>query len=303
MTQYTVELTLGSDVANGGTFTVSYPTGTDAGAFEYGTGHYIMALGAKFSVGSSTGISLSFGTSSITVTYNGATTIPSGSTVFVNLDQRGALFDADDVSLTALLATEGVDIKFGSLVHLNLGAPDVADPNGVCESQAGTASTAMTLDGALVSGGVATFDKPRNIVAAWTSTAVLTVVGTDIYGNVISESSASGTSMAGKKAFKTVTSVTPYANITGATVGSGDVLGLPIYLPSVAYVLKELQDDAAASAGTVVAGLAEGTAATATNADVRGTYDPNSACDGAKVFELVCAIPDPTYTGVSQYAG
>lgn len=107
--------------------------------------------------------------------------------------------------------------------------------------------------------------------------------------------------MAGKKAFKTITSVVPSANITGATVGSGDVLGLPVYLGEAGDILAELEDGAAATAGTVVAG--DDTDPTATTGDVRGTYDPNSAMDGATKIDLVCALPDPKYKGLSQYAG
>jgi hypothetical protein len=161
----------------------------------------------------------------------------------------------------------------------------------------------MLINGALASGGVATFDVPRNVVAAWTNTATITVTGTDEYGNTVVETSASGTSMAGKKAFKTITSVVPSANITGATVGTGDVLGLPVFLPGAGHVLSELQDGDVATAGTVVAGLSVNTESTATTADVRGTYDPNSACNGALRFELLVALPDPTHLGNAQFAG
>src|SRR3546814_19575975 len=62
------------------------------------------------------------------------------------------------------------------------------------------------------------------------------------------------TAASGKKAFKTVTAIAVSATTTAAvTVGTGDVLGLPVYLPSSAAVLKELQDGASATAGTVVA--------------------------------------------------
>jgi hypothetical protein len=36
---------------------------------------------------------------------------------------------------------------------------------------------------------------------------------------------------------------------------------------------------------------------------VRGTYDPDSACNGTKTFTLLVALTDPTYKGVAQYAG
>ena len=189
------------------------------------------------------------------------------------------------------------------LARISLGSPAAAASNNVCTSQAITAAAGGTLNGALVSGGVATFDVPRNVVAAWTTSAVLTVTGTDVYGNVLKESSASGTSFTGKKAFKTVTSIAVSADVTGATVGTGTVLGLPVYLPSAGLVLRELEDGATATAGTIVGGLSPATVSTATTADVRGTYAPNSSPDGVKAFDLVAALTDFSFTGNPQYAG
>jgi len=57
------------------------------------------------------------------------------------------------------------------------------------------------------------------------------------------------------------------------------------------------------TSGTLVTGLAVATKPTATNADVRGTYDPAVACDGTKAFSLLLAIEDPTFLGSAQYAG
>jgi hypothetical protein len=120
--------------------------------------------------------------------------------------------------------------------------------------------------------------------------------------NVLVESSASGTSFTGKKAFKTVTRIAVSADVTAATVGTGDVLGLPAFLGQTGYVLKELQDGAAATAGTLVAGIQTAAGSTATTGDVLGTYDPNAACDGSKSFQLVVVMPD-TYAGIPQFAG
>lgn len=289
----TIQHTLSAAVATSGTFTVAYPTGRDAGHYAGARNHKLSALGADRS--SPSGFTVSFGTSNITVTYLGTTTLPAGTVVWLQLDRLSEYPGRNELI--------GRTARTGHLtpVLVNLGAPDAADADGVCASQSGTASTAMTINGALAASGVATFDVPRNVVAAWTNTAVLTVTGTDEYGNTVVESSASGTSMAGKKAFKTITSVVPSANITGATVGSGDVLGLPLFLENKGHVLREMEDGVAATAGTLVAGVTS--AATATTGDVRGTYDPNSACDGSKAFTLVAAVTDPNDRGVSQYAG
>ncbi len=289
-----VKASAGSAVATSGTITFSYPAGTNAGSFV-AFGHKLWVDKFQRLLESPTDFTVSFGASNITVTYKGSTTIPAGAALDAQFNQLGEDAGTPEVSPKI----EGVQPLL--TVKLGLGAPIAADADGVCASQAGTAATAMTIDGALASGGVATFDVPRNVVAAWTNTATLTVTGTDVYGNVVKETSGSGTSMAGKKAFKTITSVVPSANITGATVGTGDVFGLPVFLPGTAYILKELQDGAAATAGTAVAGVSS--AATATTGDVRGTYDPNAAADGAKVFDLIVALGDPDYKGVAQYAG
>ena len=289
-----VKTSAGSAVATNGTITFSYPAGTNAGSFA-AFGHKLWVDKFQRLLASPADFTVSFGASNITVTYKGSTTIPAGAALDAQFNQLGEDAGTPEVSPKI----EGVQPLL--TVKLGLGAPITADADGVCASQAGTAATAMTIDGALASGGVATFDVPRNVVAAWTNTATLTVTGTDVYGNVVKETSGSGTSMAGKKAFKTITSVVPSANITGATVGTGDVFGLPVFLPGTAYILKELQDGAAATAGTAVAGVSS--AATATTGDVRGTYDPNAAADGAKVFELIVALGDPDYKGVAQFAG
>ncbi|HKJ73522.1 MAG TPA: hypothetical protein VKA19_05345 [Alphaproteobacteria bacterium] len=292
MTFKIVSTTLASDVATSGTFDVSYPTGLGSGDFADTAEHKMAALGTIYKAPDD--FTVSFGSSAATVTYNGTTTIPAGTTVTLQFDQVG--IDSEE---PAPVPVSGV--RAAPVYIVDLGSPDTADANGVAASQAGTAATALTLDGALVVNGVAVFDVPRNVVGGWTTSAKITVTGEDAYGNTIVETTASaGTSHAGKKAFKKVTSVVPDTNITGCTVGTGDVLGIPCRLPDGGLVLKELQDDAAPTAGTLVAGIAA--KSTATTGDVRGTYDPNAACDGAKNFKLV-AIVDPSDKGVSQYAG
>ena len=72
-------------------------------------------------------------------------------------------------------------------------------------------------------------------------------------------------------------------------------------LPGTGYVIRELLNGAPATAGTVVAAV--DTAATATTGDVRGTYDPNAAADGDRVFQLFAFLPDPSDRGEAQFAG
>lgn len=285
-----------SAVATSGTLTFAYPTGTDASTYA-SYGHRIIARGlqAKFTQDAGQ-ISVSFGASNITVTYKGTTSIPADSVVLAEFNVSG---NEDAPIMPA-------SVYDMSLVKIDLGAPDTIDDDGICQSQSASGAHTLTLNGALVVNGVAVLDVPRNVIAdsGGADTAVLTITGTDVYGNVMKESITlnGATAVPGKKAFKTITSVTSSATISnGAFLGTGDVLGLPCFLPSTGMVLKELQDGAAATAGTLVAGVQ--TTPTATTGDVRGTYDPNAACDGSKAFVLIAALADPDYKGVDQYDG
>lgn len=296
MSKYDViEVTLGSAVANAATFTATYPANRTAGSYGRGYDHHVVSWAYGDLSVASGDISVAFGASAATITNNSGQTLAAGTVLQVQLDRVGVDVEVNELASDSMALMQTVMIELGS--------PLTADADGVVASQACTAADGLAtgINGALASGGVATFDVPRNVVAAWTGTAVLTVTGTDEYGVTIVESSASGTSLAGKKAFKTVTGVSTSADITGLTVGSGDVLGLPCFIEATGQVFRELEDGAAATAGTVVAGVT--TAATATTGDVRGTYDPNSACNGTKQFTLAILTDDPSHKGVAQYGG
>lgn len=289
----TVVTVLAAAVLNGGTFTVAYPAGRDSGAYTGGHDHQVVinALGPLYALEGD--VSFSFGTSNITVTNNSGSTIPANARLTVQLDRSGQNVDSDvlaNPSRMAVLKT----------VRVNFGAPDVADADGYCASQSVTANVSALINGALATSSVGYADVARNVVAAWTTTAVCTVTGYDEYGVKVVEQSGSGTSMAGKKAFVRVTDVKFSANVTGATVGTGDVLGLPMFLGGTGSVINELQDGADATAGTIVAGV--NALATATTGDVRGTYDPNAACDGSKSFQLDVVSGDPKHRGSPQYS-
>lgn len=293
------EVTLANAVASGGTITVPYPSGTGLGSFA-GFGHIMVATGLQgVFTQDAGGISVAFSTS-ITVTYNGSTPIPANSLVRFQFNIAG-----DDNLEIPDLSTVSPKVSFVHPIIIDLGVPAAIVTNGIAESQSDTGAHSLTLDGSLAEDGVVTLDVPRNVIvdSGGADTAVLTVIGTDEYGNDMRENiTLAGTSaVAGKKAFKTITAINASATIAnGAFVGTGDVLGLPVYVPSGA-ILEEYEDGAAASAGTFVAGVQ--TTATATTGDVRGTYDPNSAANGSKAFKLAVMLTDPTYKGVDQYDG
>lgn len=234
-------VTPASAVAVNGTFTAAYPTDTTAGDFA-SYGHKIFARGLQAYFTQDNGqISVSFGASDITVTYKGSTSIPANSMIVCEFNIAGKADAPKDI----------VDPKravFANLMKLDLGAPDTADADGIVESQdltsAGVYST-LAFNGVYgdpYGNAYAILDVPRNVVASWTGTAILTVTSEDEYGDVIVEKSGSGTSFTGKKAVKRITSIAVSANVTSLTVGTGDVLGLPVFVEKVGQILGELKD-------------------------------------------------------------
>lgn len=234
MTYKTAKVQLASAVATNGTFTLAYPDGTNAGSFAGAHAHKMWSEGHQKMYTAPSDFTVSFAsTTIITVTYLGTTSLPAGKYVNLQLDIYGD--DAREADKALVLT----NTRKANLVLMDLGSPITADADGIGASQS-VASTTFSLNGALVVGGVAVFDTPRNVVGAWTGTAILTFTGTDVDGNAVVEKTASGTSHTGSKAFKTVTSVSSNASITAATVGTGNKLGLPRYVPDASYIQAEL---------------------------------------------------------------
>lgn len=294
----TVQVTLSAATGLGGSFTVPYPTARSADDYLGSGKHEIHTQSYRALFAEAGDFTLTFGASNITVTITTGVSMAPGTVVYLHIDRaernasKGESIDMADEGRMTLLQP----------VRINLGAPLAAVANAVCLSQALNTGADGVINGGQAANGVATFATPRNVVAAWTGTAVITITGTDEYGNTIVESSASGTSLTGKKAFKTVTRVRVSANVTALTVGTGVVLGLPMFLPDVPDVIREAVNGAVPGTGaTIVAG--DQTAATATTGDVRGTYSPNSAPNGTNVYEITALLRDPSYKGRAQFAG
>lgn len=297
----TVQTLLAAAVAAAGTITVDYPAGFEENHFAL-TGHKISILNGGDLV-QTDNFTVALGAGSAVITLGaGEATIPAGSTLFIQLNQKG---NRDDVDLTTITGLTGARVSRRQIVELNLGAPDAQDVDGVFTAIS-QAAGAITLDGALATAGVVTFDVPRNITvdSGGADAAVITFTGTDEFGAVIVESiTANGaTVVQGKKAFKTITgAVSSATTANGVFAGTGDILGLPVFLPNSAFIIKELEDGAAATAGTTVAGVV--VKATATTGDVRGTYLPDSTPDGALNLSILVSLEDPEYLGSSQFAG
>jgi len=216
-----------------------------------------------------------------------------------------------DYILDAATSTE-LPSEAGTVTYTT--ADDGTSPFDNADSPA--VSTITTSTGATAS--VWALDVPRNIsvnVTHSSAIVAMTVVvsGYDVYGQAMAESfsvTATGTTktVAGKKAFAYVSSIaiTAAADASANTlnVGMGDVLGLPYKLTSTTDCVRVFFNGTIDDSATVVAAVT--TTATATTGDVRGTVDPNSACDGSEVVAWLYVAGHNSATGlvgVTQYSG
>lgn len=193
------------------------------------------------------------------------------------------------------------DVNIGQPYIANFGAPLALAAAGMLVTGAltsGSASTFTAAAGQVLNGGLVPHDSltKRNgwgrglsIVASAASTRVVTISGYDYLGQRLVENiTANGTTpVNGLKAFQWVDTVVAgaSADTVSISVGYTNVFGLPFTFQALVTEMKNYA--VAANAGTFVAGLAEGTAQTATNGDTRGTYLPVTVIpDGTNIFEV-----------------
>jgi hypothetical protein len=218
----------------------------------------------------------------------------------LGIDLNGALSNTS----APLSSTRIVPVRE---VFLDLGSPITAATTGIAAAQLLAAAGNMVLSGALVSGGIAYLDVPRNVTLTVATTnqsgITFTVYGFDEYGQAMVEAitGPNANTVSGIKAFARVTRVAASAAIAtnGVSVGFGTTLGLPLAVRRAGSIAKEMLDGANATAGTFAYALTNA-AATSTNADVRGTYIPNSAPDGTRGYVVSFLATDPTDIGVAQ---
>ena len=307
---------LSADVANLGTFTVGYAPGRNQGYFQFGTGSKLQVDGFG-DLEAPVGFSFSLGATLITVTNRSGSTMKAGTAFRLQMEELGDRqfrtgYDRNKSAVRPVTAPPLTNASWrGGLIVVSLGAPVVGAATQVTTAQLTGAAADLAIDGTLAVGGVAFTDgAPRNFtltdVTTNQSAITFTVRGFDEYGNAMTETLAgpNNNTVSGKKAFRRISRVSASAAIltNGVSVGFGNVLGLPLFLPAAGFILKELQDGAVATAGTTVAGVQTAGGATATDGDVRGTYLPNATPDGTKELHLVLCLPDPGYLGFPQFA-
>lgn len=174
------------------------------------------------------------------------------------------------------------DVIPQTLQAANIAASQTPAAAGNLTLTAGTsAKSVIRADGTTV----IQLDCPRAVsvtqVTGGTARA-FTVSGYDYYGQAMTETitSVANATTAGKKAFYQIASIAVAgATTTAVTVGTTDVIGLPIRVVDAGYVVSVgWANTLARDAGTFTAAVT--TTATSTTGDVRGTYVPSSATNG-----------------------
>lgn len=158
---------------------------------------------------------------------------------------------------------------------------------------------------------VVELDVPRNIT--FTSTAdfsatTMTVRGYDVYGQPMTQTRAgpNNNTVGTLKAFKQILSISSSTALgTNTSIGFGDVFGLPFRVTDAGYLARVGWAGALAEdAGTFVAAVTTDPS-TAALGDVRGTYAPSSASNGARRLVLGILLPaiasGPNATEVGAY--
>jgi len=201
-----------------------------------------------------------------------------------DLDLDGAAAIAGDVTIAGDLTVTGAIAGAVETKNYSLGKPVVADVDRV------VTSTNMKVGTYTVA---AQPDVPRNITVTVTAgdtadtMGTITIVGTDSADAVISETITpeAGETVAGEKAFKSVTSVTGAGWVIDAaegtndtiTVGIGTVLGLPLALSDADHIVFGTLDYVMAAHNPEADGTLSGTTVDLSS----GTYDGSKT---ARVF-------------------
>lgn len=193
-----------------------------------------------------------------------------------------------------------------------LGAPVALDADGILAAQSINAAIDVTSFAATYTrpvgntpGSLGRYGRGVSIVLSGAGTPTVTIYGRDYLGSrMVEVLTGNGTNAVnGVKAFYDIDRITStLVASTTIDIGWTNVLGLPFTFDAL---LQELKDDAvAANAGTFVRGLANGTAATGTNADVRGTYLPSTVLpNGSRTFTTVYTARVGNLHGNAQFAG
>jgi len=253
-----------------------YIGGTGGGGVSAGT--YITAFVTGAGTTGTYTVNNSQTVTSTTITLSGDGTLNDPSPMDLGVGPLGRVYVWDCVPQTLQTA--------------NIAASQTASGSGAVTLTAGTsAKSVVRADGTTV----IQLNTPRALQINTSTTArTITISGYDYFGQAMTEAitvATAGTAKSGKKAFYQIASATINGSATAVTIGTTDILGLPVRLIDAGYVVKVgWNNTLAQDAGTLV--VADMTnPATSTTGDVRGTYTPSSASDGVKRLVMTIALP------------
>jgi hypothetical protein len=182
------------------------------------------------------------------------------------------------------------------------GAPIALDADGILDGQsiasAGSTTTLLRND---VPGR---WGRNITVVASGAATSTVTINGFDYLNQRMTETLTlnGATAVQGAKCFSWVESVS-FGSTAGTTidVGWGNRFGLPF--KGIAMQTELKNGAVSANGGTFVAGLANATTSTATNADTRGYYLPVTVVpDGTNTFDIIYVVDENNLHGNAPFA-
>jgi len=149
------------------------------------------------------------------------------------------------------------------------------------------------------------FGRQLSFVSLATAANVVTIQGRDYMGQPIRETlTINGATPVNTvkiyKALDLVSWTAPNGAATTVNIGFTDVLGVPY---RTIAVQNWLENNLAATAGTLVAGLPLSTTPTGTSADPRGSVDFASASNGVINFSIIGLADLTSLYGNAHYAG
>ena len=182
-----------------------------------------------------------------------------------------------------------------ALQTANIAASQTASGAGAVTLTAGTSAKSVVNTYGQT---VIQLNTPRGLQVNTSTTArTVTVTGYDYFGQPMTEAitvTTAGTPKFGKKAFYQIVSATINGSATAVTIGTSDVLGLPVRVIDAGYVVKvgwnnTLAQDTGGNSAFVAADMTN--PASNITGDVRGTYTPSTASDGVKRLVMTIALP------------
>jgi hypothetical protein len=179
----------------------------------------------------------------------------------------------------------------GGHVYVEFGTPTTASTTAIVIAQDMTVAATLTTFAATylpaTEGMMGRYGRMLQVAGSGATTGTVTIKGRDYLGqSMVEQFTLNGaTPVLGGKAFRYVDSVTYTATASiNLLVGTQASLGIP-YRAQTTAITNEMINGGTATAGAIVVGSTA--TQTATTADPRGKYTPNSAPNGTNTYTLM----------------